>query len=497
MDRFTSQGLLAPASGGAQIGRSSSQSFSGPTQFPPPGAGVDRSPVAYWGKRLILVTLAAWAASFAVGFQTGLSILTITGFVAAVVGIRKPALGLLGVSMLCTLDGFTRSYLLTGGLLRYNTFNYWLLVVMVISIPFLLSLRDAQTRILQVFIALLALELAWTSDWVSGVQHVLNITVVFGLLAYFNRNARRPEIWYWMGLLNGVLAGLGTLVFNLRQESLPGVDPNAWSFFPLAAVFAIALAFVVGRVPRRRRLPLVLLAALNATWVFLSGSRGSFLISVGCLVVIVLQTWRSGGALPILGVAALVSVLVGSQFIERKAVAVHRLDKLLDSQRSLTGRTSGRSDLALGGWYIFLDNPFGIGTGGFAYAWVHLRDRRGLSSFKEGVYMQAHSGWIKVLAENGVPGILLLSGFILSFAMIGWRRRRQGLFLLGLLVTVSLCVAFVPDEFQGKGIWFLVAAAMTLMRPAAGSARSSRTPGIASGEIDGSMRLPAFPRASR
>jgi len=39
---------------------------------------------------------------------------------------------------------------------------------------------------------------------------------------------------------------------------------------------------------------------------------------------------------------------------------------------------------------------------------------------------EAHSAWIKILAENGVFGILLFGGFISSFTYVGWRRRQAG-----------------------------------------------------------------------
>jgi O-antigen ligase len=133
----------------------------------------------------------------------------------------------------------------------------------------------------------------------------------------------------------------------------------------------------------------------------------------------------------------------------------------------------------------------GVGTGGFAVTWMNLRQREGLSVFREGVYTPAHSGWIKILTENGVPGILLFAAFVLSFAGIGWRRRREGMFLLGLLVTLSLSVAFLADEFQGKGLWFLAAAVMTVMRRRPRLGQKSATRGPASSEIDRQPGIPA------
>jgi hypothetical protein len=420
------------------------------------------SPGARFGKVLVIVILVTWTAGAVLGFQTSLFILTVVGFLTAVFGLKRPAVGLLGVSILCTLDSVTRLFLLTGGLWRYNTFNYWLLIVMLLSIPFILGRHDTQSRLLEFLVLLLAVELVFSSDPAGGIQHVLNVATIFGLLVYLSRAPRTAEQWYWVAVVNGLLAGMGSLLFYVREESLPEVNPNAWSFFPLTAIFCITLSFAVPG-NRKGRLLRALLAGLNGAWVFLSGSRGSFLIAVCCFVFIVVQLGRSGRMVPILGVVAAVAIVIASEFGGQESYAVHRFNSLFDPRRPMTNRTSGRSDLATGGWRIFIDHPLGVGTGGFPEAWKDLPNREGLSGFREGEFSQAHSGWIKVLTENGVPGIVLLGGYVLSFAVVGWRRRSRDAFLLGLLVTVSLSVAFLADEFQGKGLWFLAATAMTFL----------------------------------
>jgi O-antigen ligase len=138
-----------------------------------------------------------------------------------------------------------------------------------------------------------------------------------------------------------------------------------------------------------------------------------------------------------------------------------RFDKLFDSSISYSQRTSGRSVLATGGWYLFLEHPLGVGTGGFSYSYATL-DRENID-FHRGRRMQAHSGWIKTLAENGLPGIVLLVSYVWSFALRGWLRRKDGLFLIGLLPSVVLSITFLSTEFQGKGNWFLASAASVLL----------------------------------
>lgn len=185
-------------------------------------------------------------------------------------------------------------------------------------------------------------------------------------------------------------------------------------------------------------------------------------ICVVCLLFILARLRQVQGSALTLLAAALVLMVIAGQFVAQESRAVYRLTALFDPERSMTNRTSGRWDLAVGGWHMFLDHPLGLGTGGFAKAWASLGHRERVSAFREGIEVQAHSGWIKVLAENGLPGILLFVGFVLSFAVLGWRRRSAGMFLPGLLVTLVLSVAFVPDEFQGKGFWLLAAGVMAV-----------------------------------
>ena len=58
--------------------------------------------------------------------------LTAIGLAATVVGAIRPVIGLYGITMVCLLDAISRVYVFTGGVLRYNTLNYWLLCALVL-----------------------------------------------------------------------------------------------------------------------------------------------------------------------------------------------------------------------------------------------------------------------------------------------------------------------------------------------------------------------------
>jgi O-antigen ligase len=116
-----------------------------------------------------------------------------------------------------------------------------------------------------------------------------------------------------------------------------------------------------------------------------------------------------------------------------------------------------------GGWSIFVQHPFGIGTGGFEDAWAGLEQPETVTQWAAGKQVPAHSGWLMVLVENGLPGIVFFVAYVGSFALVGLRQRDRRLLLLGVWVTLMLAVAFTMNEFQGKALWFAAAAATALM----------------------------------
>jgi heme/copper-type cytochrome/quinol oxidase subunit 3 len=102
-----------------------------------------------------------------------------------------------------------------------------------------------------------------------------------------------------------------------------------------------------------------------------------------------------------------------------------------------------------------------VGTGGFPARYREVSETG--FTFRQGQEVAAHSGWMKTLAENGVMGMLVLSAYVLSFAVVGMRRGDRSQRLIGLLTTSALAVALVSTEFQSKGLWLLAAGTTTLL----------------------------------
>ncbi len=418
-----------------------------------------------WAKFFLATIVLIWGSAVAVGFQVALSLLTVIGLLAAILGLRKPLVGLLGIGMLCTLDAMSRVLLLTGGLLRWNTLNYWLLVVMALHIGLLIKGRDVQSKFILLFVIVLSFGLLFTpaSDMEGGYMSVLNVVIFFGLLVYWSRQAGTAQIWFLQGLVCGTLAAVGSLMYYMAKSHLPYINPNAWAYFPLTAIFSLCLGYHFAPKGWKSQVSFWVLAVTNYAWIFLSGSRGSMLVGSVCMLFLLLTTRSTSQKLIYAFSAVLVGLVVIHQFTDLDAEAVHRVSKLFDPSEKLEQRTSGRSDLALGAWLIFQSHPFGVGTGGFGQAWADLGYRDELSGWRYGKQMQAHSGWAKVLSENGIPGMLFLLGFVFSFVVGGWRKKRDGLFAIGFLVTMVFVLAFTSTDFAGKGLWYFSSGATVLL----------------------------------
>jgi hypothetical protein len=350
---------------------------------------------------------------------------------------------------------------MTGGLWRWNTFNYFLLLILVIFAPQVLRRSDVHSRLIAIFLIVLGAGLVISSQPATGVFHMLGVAAVVGLLVFFER-ARDFESLYWLGVVCGTLGALGAFVFFLQASSFTAINANAFSYMPLTGLFTASMALIAATRSGRGFLTLSVLAAANLTAVFLTGSRGALLVAVWCCSCFVIAIPGLGKRALALTVAFLLTVGITSQFTSLQDTAITRVDNLLNRERSLSARTSGRFDLAVAGLKIFWANPLGVGTGAYAVYWVKLTKQERFTSFRRGRSTEAHSGWIETLAENGVLGACLLATYVLSFAVVGLRLGGTGR-VLGIMTTGVLALAFLSTGFNAKGLSLLAAGATALL----------------------------------
>jgi len=204
------------------------------------------------------------------------------------------------------------------------------------------------------------------------------------------------------------------------------------------------------------------LFAVNSCWIWLTGSRGGILVAAACTLFLLLMLRSNSRRLKFVVAFVLGSGVVVGSFPELRDRSVHRVDKLFNQEYSAAQRTSARSDHYVGAWQLFKNNPLGVGTGGYKKSWAKLR-LRSISGSQAGSEKAAHSAWLKTLVENGIPGIILLTMIVGSFAYVGLQKGDAGLFAFGVLVTVMIAAVFVSTEFWSKSIWFIIASAIVFL----------------------------------
>ncbi len=423
----------------------------------------------WWGPLFCLFIILVWAASFVVGFQAALTVIEVAGLLTLIIGVASPRLGMVGITILCVIDGPARVYLLTGGALQWNTLNYWLLFVILLYVPFLIRMRDRHSVLLAALVGLLVVDLSISNNLTDGLQHILEIFITFALLIYFVRAGTDRRMWFWIAAIAGLTGALGGLSWFFQRLHLPQINENAWAMFPCTALFAICLGFPYAVSMKRGQATLLSLAAVNLMWIFLSGSRGTLLIGACCVIVLLLTMRGLRQRTVAITSGALIFIVAAAHFSQMQERATFRLFKLFTTDQPLSGnyslssRTSGRSDLAIGGFYIFEEHPMGVGTGSFQLAWKELDRHDNMGDYARGELRAAHSGWVKTLAENGVLGILLLAAWVGSFAYGALRTRKRVLRRLGLLTSLALGAALLSTEFQSKGLWYLAAGATVFL----------------------------------
>ena len=391
----------------------------------------------------------ACAASFFVGLAGATTLLTAVGFGAALFGLYRPTVGLYGIGMLCTVDAMTRVFLASdGGLFRWNTFNYLLLGVAVLHAPFLLGFRNAQLRLLQALTCLTAAGLLLSQDVTRGSYDLLALCSVFGLLIYFLKASASDEAWRGLALVTGSLGALMGLAFFRSAATGILMDPNAW--WPSRSVGCSASASGSARSARTypggagapggdqhfvgipERQPRGSPHLAHRTALPAPHGQGTSPARRGA--------WRGGHHRA--------GHLLGIRGVAGPGSPPDQQD-LLDPNETMEHRTSRRSDLLLGGLYIFAQHPLmGVwhrqlraGVGG---AERYPGDGRLPGSDGQDRSQRLDQGAGRERSAGG----LLFGAFVASFAILGWRSRQREPRILGFFATVTLATVFATQEFQ-------------------------------------------------
>ncbi len=255
---------------------------------------------------------------------------------------------------------------------------------------------------------------------------------------------------------------------NIVEESQRATgtigDPNE-----LAAVLLVGLALGAGYALGRTRLPLLRLIAaiavpLCAAGIFLSLSRGG-LVALAALMLagtVFAGRWR-------MAITLMLTVIAAGGFIYYTQLAPLPARERVSSAKGGTGRT----DLWTVGWREVQAHPItGVGVGNFPNTSAEYTLRPGLIQrtdliFNERPYV-THNTYLQIMAETGVPGLLLFLGVIgacLRWTLLAariWARRGQvAMEALARSMFLGLCGMLVADFFisvmYSKLLWVLLA----------------------------------------
>jgi hypothetical protein len=320
---------------------------------------------------------------------------------------------------------------------------------------------------LATFVAWTGLTILWVDDLRQGAIELLFFYLPFGLLAV--AVARLPWRRRWLVLLYGELALMAVVfaVIGMYQWRTRDVfwNPkvivgNAYApFYRVNSVFwdpsiygrflvvAILASLVLALSTRVTRVALALALVVAVTWIglLLSFSQSSFVaLGVGVFAAAAYAwQWR---VLAAAGLAAVVLVSVG---FAGHNVFGHSLNRV----------TSDRYSLVTNGMKIAVHHPVGgVGIGGFRRAYAQRQHLKG----REPKKAASHDTPVTVVAETGVPGLLLFAwllgaSLLVAFRRVDWSFVGRTRLVVGIaLGTIAVHSLFYNAFFEDPMAWALL-----------------------------------------
>ena len=253
-------------------------------------------------------------------------------------------------------------------------------------------------------------------------------------------------------------------------------DPSIYGRFLVVAILATLVLVLLGA---RRDVLVAAYAGIAFVWagLLVSFSQSSFAaLFAGTLVAAaVVWRWRTAA---VLGATTVVALLVAF------AIPTSRDSIVNQSRKGLNHATSGRWGQVTEGLRIARDHPLnGVGVGAFKRAYA---DRTGLKG-KEPKEAASHNTPVTVVAETGIPGVLLF-GWVVGAALLAALRRGSGRVALtagAALGAIAVHSLFYNAFFEDPVTWGLLALAAV--------AASARAPSEEPAEIAPVAEEPARP----
>jgi len=255
--------------------------------------------------------------------------------------------------------------------------------------------------------ALLFFVAAWIAVRDSTLNQVIAAPFAAGVINAIVAVVQRTNVW-------SVFPFAKNLPVHLRTTALMGNPNDVGSYLLPITIAAIAIAFL------RRRWYWTLIACTLTLGIAVSEALTAIAGCVAAALVLSVILSRRNGMRVV--AATLVCVLIAIAAVPPVRNRIERLEQAI-RQHDLAEATSQRIYPFMTAWKMFRDHPVtGVGPGVFKYRFLEYRlgqiqtDYRFFALNAEN-FGEVHSDHLQVLAEEGLPGWLLLMAF---FVLIGW-----------------------------------------------------------------------------
>ena len=336
------------------------------------------------------------------------------------------------------------------------------------------------TGLLLAFVAWTLLGVAWASSpsavLTAEGRYIPNFVVFFIVYAAAGKRSNSVALIAFFVLGASMAAAYGVIHppaasgSDLARDGGTLGDPNYFATVLVAALaLASALAIMRSLAPLWR-VAAIVACVLSVSGILLSLSRGG-LIALGVALltsVLIGGRWR----VPMAAVTVFVAIAaVGYFFALAPPGALQRITTNNDG--------SGRNDIWTVGWRMVKAHPLnGVGAGNFSLVSKNYVLQPGLTTHADYIILVpkvAHNTYLEVLAEGGIPALLLFMAIIvgsLRCTQKAWLAfRRSGDEELELLAYAQFAALvgflagsiFLSEEYS-KQLWILLAFGPLLLR---------------------------------
>jgi O-antigen ligase len=319
-------------------------------------------------------------------------------------------------------------------------------------------------------LAWMLLSVGWAEDPAVAREEVMRYALNLSLLPIvYSAVRRREHVAAVLGVYvaGAVLSALYAIATREAEDGYARISGLAGTANELASLLVTALLIAVGLMLALRRAPALRAlclgaAALCLVALFLTLSRAGLVALGGALVAAVFVGGRRRLGVGLLALAIGLTAL-GYYSFAASEQARERVTTI--------GSGTGRTDIWTVAWRMVDDDPLrGAGAGNFQTASIHYLLQPGAILRDEFIVDKpqvAHNSYLHVLAELGVPGLVLFVGLLGAGLMAAWRAagvfaRRGDRFLETcsralVLALIALLVAdlFASDQLN-KGLWLLL-----------------------------------------